>query len=228
LKEGLMERAAIPDRGLGGPPTRLLVVEGEMRYGRGLLWTIERYGGAATLVRTANDACRQLATEASWKGLMVDVPLPDGSGLDILGQARAKATHLPALIITALHDNYIAHAAFQLGAVYLVKPIDDVHVKSFVHRASQMGSNHSHLDDVIGVWRGQYGLSRAEASILTMAAEGYNREAIALKRQCTRLTLKAQIHNIVQKTGDDSLHSAVERALREALARTKSAARDHL
>jgi DNA-binding response OmpR family regulator len=117
---------------------RVLIVEDEAPYGRCLLRMIARCGGAATLVGTAHDAYEQLASDASWTGLIVDVRLPDGSGLDLLRDVRGRGVHIPTLIITGLRDNQVAYAAFELSAMYLVKPVEDLYVESLLRRASQV------------------------------------------------------------------------------------------
>lgn len=198
---------------------RVLVVEDEAVYGRCLLRMIARCGGSATLVGTVREAREQLANNGPWAGLIVDVRLPDGSGIDILTEARAKGISAPSLIITGLRDNALAKAAFELHATYLVKPVEDVYVESLVHHASLQASVHtrSRVESVIADWTTRFGLSGAERSILLLALEGYDRMAIATIRGTSAATVKNQICSLFHKTGDLCLREAVVRMLRETL-----------
>src|SRR6202042_1229678 len=56
---------------------------------------------------------------------ILDIGLPDVSGLEVLKQIRQRAPRLPVLIITAHGNLDNAVAARKLGAAgYLVKPLD--------------------------------------------------------------------------------------------------------
>jgi DNA-binding NarL/FixJ family response regulator len=195
---------------------RVLVVEDEAVYGRCLLRTIERCGGAATLVGTVREAREQLASGGPWTGLIVDVRLPDGSGLDVLREARATGVQVPALIVTGLRDNALAHAAFELGATYLVKPVEDIYVESLVHHATEECARISRLVNVVATWTARYLLSEAESDVLLLAAKGHDRAAIAIIRCSSEATIKNHIHNLLRKTGDLSLRDAVKRLLTDA------------
>src|SRR5207248_11713280 len=46
------------------------------------------------------EAKAALEDATSWTGLVVDIGLPDGSGLDVLSAAREKWPTLPALVLT--------------------------------------------------------------------------------------------------------------------------------
>jgi DNA-binding NarL/FixJ family response regulator len=164
--------------------------------------------------------------QSAVEAIICDAELPDGSGMELLAVARDWLPHLTELILFQSGPNAVDVAklnrAAACGTLSAIKPLDDEFVAEFVY---YIFSHYRHLADVIDKWAVECGLSPAEACILAMAAEGYSREAIALNRRSTRLTLKAQIHSVVQKTGDESFHSAVERLLREALVPSKSATR---
>jgi len=174
---------------------------------------------AATLIGTVREAREKLARGASWTGLIVDVMLPDGCGLDFFREARASAVDDPALIISGPRDKAVAHATFGLDTMYLVKPVDDVYIERFLTHASlQAASVHtgSRLQGVVADWTARFGLSEAESSILLLAAESHDRAAIATIRGSTEATVKNQISSLFQKTGALSLREAIVRLLREA------------
>jgi DNA-binding NarL/FixJ family response regulator len=145
----------------------------------------------------------------------LDVCLPDGSGLEILRQARDKAVHLPALIITGILDHDVANAAFELGAKYLVKPVEDTYVESFLYQTAHEAERVSRVPNALADWTARFGLSEAESDILRLSAEGHDRDTIARARGCSELTVKKHISNLLQKTGDSSVRHTVKRLLRE-------------
>jgi DNA-binding CsgD family transcriptional regulator len=59
------------------------------------------------------------------------------------------------------------------------------------------------------------GLTNAESDLLRRSALGESRSEIADARGTSEHTIKTQIARLLHKTGDGSLHEAVERLLRE-------------
>ena len=212
-------RGNAASEGLSAVRPRVLVVEDEAVYGRCLLRTIQRSGGAGTLVGAIREARVRFASGAFWNALIVDVFLPDGSGLEFLKEARATGIHVPTLIITGLRDNALAQAAFALGATYLVKPVEDVYVESLVYHAFEQATldTRTRLHRVVNRWTVRYGLSVAERDVLLLGVQGHDRAAIAAIRGTTEATIKNQIHGLFQKTGDSCLREAAMRVLQEAL-----------
>ncbi|MEO8801522.1 MAG: hypothetical protein ABI551_26770, partial [Polyangiaceae bacterium] len=64
------------------------------------------------------------------------------------------------------------------------------------------------------VWQDKYKLSDSEIDILIRAASGEPREAIALARDSSKLTIKKHVANLLKKTSDGSLLVAAQRLLR--------------
>jgi DNA-binding NarL/FixJ family response regulator len=60
-------------------------------------------------------------------------------------------------------------------------------------------------------------MSNAQTDILRRAARGENRDTIAAFRSSSPSTVKRQIVDLLQKTGDESLHAAIERLTRETV-----------
>ena len=196
---------------------RVLIVEDEAPMGRCLARMIDRCGGTAILVASARAAREQLASGALWTALILDVLLDDASGLHILRDVRRTNADLPAALVTGLLDHDIANAACELDAKYLVKPVEPELVESFFLEAAQKAARASRVPNAVAVWTVRYGLTEAENDILLLAADGNAREAIAAARGSAEATIKNQVHNLLQKTGDESLVAAVARLLREAI-----------
>jgi two-component system response regulator TctD len=100
----------------------ILVVEDEPLVSRGILLLVNRFG-QAHLACTVAAAGTAILGRQSWGAFVIDVGLPDGSGIDVLAQAREGHPRTPALVLTGLLCPQVANAAFDLGAGCVAKPV---------------------------------------------------------------------------------------------------------
>ncbi|MFL5320691.1 MAG: sigma-54-dependent transcriptional regulator [Myxococcaceae bacterium] len=88
----------------------------------------EEEGSPRYQVVTATSAAQalQLAPQVDPSVIILDMMLPDRSGLDIVGELKAQVGDAPILIVTAHHDMETTIRAMKLGAFdYLHKPFSD-------------------------------------------------------------------------------------------------------
>jgi len=189
-----------------------LVVEDDAAFGRCLLQVLLRRG-SAKLVGTCRDATRVLDRGAErWDAFFIDVGLPDGSGLGVLAHARALYPSTPALVLTGDPEASGINAAFDLRADYLAKPFNSERIDRFLQSNGPLAVR---LASGVRNWELRYRLSDTEGDLLSRVAKGEAREDIAIARGCCPATIKKHAANLLQKTGDPSLHAAVARLLRE-------------
>lgn len=104
----------------------ILIIEDEAGLAQALRAACEQMGHrsrAAANARAGLEQARHLA--GSLRLIVLDIGLPDRSGLDLLPQLRELLPAVPVLIITAHGSLQNAVAARQQGAAdYLVKPLD--------------------------------------------------------------------------------------------------------
>ncbi len=104
------------------PPARrhLLVVDDEPHIGLLLRPHLEELGYRVSLARSLGEA----RAAAPYDGLLLDLHLPDGSGLDLLRELRAApATRtLPVLVLTAEGAEHVLAVVQSLDATLLTKP----------------------------------------------------------------------------------------------------------
>jgi len=103
----------------------LLVVDDEPHIGLLLRPHLERLGYLVSLARTLGEARHALQGEAPpFDAMLLDLHLPDGSGLDLLHELRdAEATRaFPVIVLTAEGEDRILREAEDLGAGLLTKP----------------------------------------------------------------------------------------------------------
>lgn len=188
---------------------RLLLVEDNELVARAFKMLIDSYGDVE-IAASAAAASEALATQ-SWSAVILDIRLPDGSGLDVLEHARRAGCRSPALIYSGNHQPSELNRAFELGAEYLVKPATPNALLSFVTKALDRPSLRRWVDD----WAARYELTPTETTILQAAAEGKTRTEIDATHDAAPATTKSHVHNLLTKTGDASLLAAVTRLLRE-------------
>jgi len=102
----------------------ILIIEDEHAVASALGAICKRMGHEAQLCSSGRRGLDELA-RGEFALAILDIGLPDVSGLEVLKQIRERAPALPALIITAHGNLDNAVAAKKLGAAgYLVKPLD--------------------------------------------------------------------------------------------------------
>ena len=102
----------------------ILIIEDEHAVASALGAICKRLGHEARLSASGRRGLEELA-RGEFALAILDIGLPDLSGLEVLKEIRQRAPGLPALIITAHGNLDNAVAAKKLGAAgYLVKPLD--------------------------------------------------------------------------------------------------------
>ncbi len=106
-------------------PRHLLVVDDEPHIGLVLRPYLEQLGYRVSFARSLAEA-RAVVNAAAppLDGLLLDLHLPDGSGLDLLRDLRAQAgtARLPILVLTAEGEERVLREARRLGAALVTKP----------------------------------------------------------------------------------------------------------
>lgn len=107
------------------PRRHLLVVDDEPHIGLLLRPHLEQLGYRVSLAKNLAEARAALTDRASRPdALLLDLHLPDGSGLDLLRELRRGATTrtLPVMVLTAEGEERVLSEAEDLGAALLTKP----------------------------------------------------------------------------------------------------------
>jgi DNA-binding NtrC family response regulator len=72
--------------------------------------------------------------------LVLDINLPDGSGIDFIGTARASDPFIPIIVITGEGDIPLAVEAMRRGADnFLTKPVDNTALAIFMNKTLEIG-----------------------------------------------------------------------------------------
>ena len=100
---------------------RILVVDDESQILRALRTSLQAAGYEVEVAATAAEALTSAATHPP-DGVILDLVLPDGSGIDVCGELRTW-TNVPILVLSAVGDEQEKVAALDAGADdYVTKP----------------------------------------------------------------------------------------------------------
>ncbi len=170
------------------------------------------------------DSCRaadELARSgAVWCGLIADVALPDGSGLEWLAGARKMQKGAAALVLTRRFEVGVVNRAFELGAHFACKPLPRRGLRAFVMDAVARSAERVEgtLDPVASMTSEMsraHGLSRVETELVEAAVrDGVQGKELAASRGVSTNTVKTQVRGALRKLGARSLAEVRERVLR--------------
>mgnify|MGYP000986970848 CR=1 FL=1 len=120
---------------------KLLLVEDDLALGQGVRLALQTEDRPVTLCRTLAQARQALEGEGPFALAILDVNLPDGSGLTFLEEVRGR---LPVILLTAKSEDTDKILGLNVGADdYVTKPFNPVEVlarvKSQLRRYLQLG-----------------------------------------------------------------------------------------
>ena len=159
---------------------RILMVEDAIDLAEGVIAHLARSGLACDLAGSVEDA-RDFRAVQRYDAIVLDINLPDGSGLTFLRELRTAADRTPVLMLTALSSVDDRVEALDLGADdYLTKPFDqrelEARLRALVRREADRKEEQITLGSLVFVPRDrsarldgkQLDLTRREAALLDM------------------------------------------------------------
>lgn len=180
------------------PSFTLLIVEDEIHQRSALVALVEREGFRSVEASTLEEA-RKVMAQVVIDAVLVDLTLPDGDGLALIGDSNALG-HPEYVVVTGDASAQTAVAALQRGALdYLTKPLDRNRLRSVltnIRRTRALKTNVSglraHLSELghFGALNGRsepmrrvYGLiqrvAETEASVFVTGESGTGKELVA-------------------------------------------------
>jgi len=109
---------------------RILIVEDNKIIGDGLVTGLQQEGYGIDWTEDLESARLALKTH-HYDMVLMDIGLPDGSGIDLLAEMRAQKKHIPVLMLTAYDTTDYKVKGLDAGADdYLVKPFKFAEVKA--------------------------------------------------------------------------------------------------
>jgi two-component system, OmpR family, response regulator QseB len=207
---------------------RILVVEDDLVLSNGLKVGLGLAGMTVDMVETCTEAVAALAT-TTFDAIVLDLMLPDGSGLTVLKEIRAAGNRTPVLLLTALDEVSDRIKGLDLGADdYLGKPFDLEELAARVRAVGRRGSGRAVscltaagivLDpsSLAATLDGQpVALSRREFAVLSLLMErpGTIRSKSEIEdrlygwqEEVESNTVEVHIHNLRAKVGREKIET---------------------
>jgi two-component system response regulator AtoC len=178
---------------------RILIVDDDRSIRELLSMHLEERGFGVDSASTGAESFR-IAEESPPAAIVLDMRLPDASGIDLIPELKKRAAEAPVLMITAHHDMATTILAMKAGAFdYIHKPID---IRAFdialdraleVRRLSKGAdylsvepSRPFKLDDIVGISPAMQQLfkdvgrvANSRATVLIHGESGTGKELIA-------------------------------------------------
>jgi DNA-binding NarL/FixJ family response regulator len=157
--------------------------------------------------------------------VLLDLRLPDTSGLACLDSIRQRYPDVKVVILSAFNDAEHIQAAFKRGATaYIVKSVNPVDLPSALRQAldQTVYQGVRIFGDVNGQAGEGLGLTDRELSMLKALSRGLSNQAISKEFWVTEQTVKFHLTNIYRKLGvanrTEAARFAYERGLVESAA----------
>ena len=117
----------------------VLILDDEAAVRTSFSFYLTRKGFAVAEVGTLA-AARQVVLSQSMDALLLDVNLPDGSGLDLIREVREACPGIAIVVMTGIGDIPMAVAAMREGADHFVtKPVDMKDLEVFLRKSLELG-----------------------------------------------------------------------------------------
>lgn len=120
------------------PDRRILIIDDDADVLAGLAALLTHTGWDVGTAATGQDGLKKFA-ELSPDIVLLDVNLPDASGIDLLDQMKAYSEETPIIVMSGLGTIDIAVAAMRKGAeTFLTKPYDIDNLELVLEQASKV------------------------------------------------------------------------------------------
>jgi len=218
-------------------PEAILIVDDEPPMQARLRRILATLGYADTTLRCAADiADAKALADTTYALALIDLGLPDGSGIELIGWLRSRDEALPILVISAWSTEEMILGALRAGASgYVLKERDDLEIAMSLKSVLKGGAPIDpfiarRILDLIGdtatgsrsIVRAEplsEPLSERELDILTRVAQGLSNREIADTLTISRWTVDTHVQRIYRKLAVNSRTQAVREARTHGLLR---------
>jgi len=145
--------------------------------------------------------------------LILDISLPDVSGLDLQERVTADRLDMPIIFITGYADVSMSVRAMKAGAIeFLTKPFNDETVLSAIRHAIVRSSLVMAREAEIQVLRDRYAsLSSRQREVMAMVIEGRLNKQISGELDISEITVKAHRGKMMRKMQARSLGDLINK-----------------
>jgi FixJ family two-component response regulator len=166
-------------------------------------WQVESFATAADFLarpRFAGPSC-----------LVLDVTLPDLSGLDLQSRVIAERSDLPIIFITGYGDVPMTVKAMKGGAIeFLTKPLDDAALVRAIREAIERSGAAFDSETQLKALQARYELlSQREREVMTLIVRGLMNKQVGGELGISEITVKAHRGRVMRKMNAGSFAELV-------------------
>jgi FixJ family two-component response regulator len=184
------------------PPTvpTVVVVDDDVSIREALELLIQNEGWRAALFESAEAFLARLPTLVP-SCLILDVNLPDLSGLDIQQRVSDAKFSTPIIFITGYGDIPTSVRAMKAGAAeYLTKPLDDGLVLQAIREAVARGQANLQREGAQRHLEERYAsLTRREHEVMNLVVKGLMNKQVGFELDISEITVKAHRGKVMEK-----------------------------
>ncbi len=178
-------------------------------------WQVETFASAEAFLARARAAVPSC--------LVLDVSLPDLSGLDLQKLLLTDHVNLPIIFITGHGDVPMTVQAMKAGAVeFLTKPFEDVVLCDAVRHALERSEAALQGEAELRVLRERHAsLSEREREVMALVVAGLLNKQVGIQLGISEITVKAHRGKVMRKMRADSFADLVHMASHLGIAAPK-------
>jgi DNA-binding NarL/FixJ family response regulator len=205
------------------PKIKVLLADDHAVVRAGIRQFLE-HAGDIQIIAEADDgeAAKELIQEHRPDVAVLDIQMPNASGIEVTRWVRSHMREVGVLVLTAFDDDPYVMAVLQAGANgYVLKtasPLEIIQAVRDVY-AGKSAVNSVIAQKLISQFTRQTtepvieSLTEREAEVLTMAAKGYTNKAIGAQLGISDRTVQGHLAHIFDKMNATSRTEAVMRAV---------------
>jgi two-component system, NarL family, response regulator DevR len=210
------------------PPTRssddvaVMIIDDHEVVRRGIAEVVDRSEGMAVVAEAGSvaEAVRRAAVVRP-QIMLVDLQLPDGTGIDVLRTVRESLPETRAVVLTSFDDDDALAAALEVGAAaYLLKTVHGAEIAEVIR---SVAAGRTLLDErTVTRRRAAHDdpaaeLTPSERRVVDLIGDGMSNREIAERLGVSEKTVKSHVSNILGKLHLEDRTQAAVFAWREGL-----------
>ena len=184
------------------PPTipTVVVVDDDISIRESLELLIQNEGWQPALFESAQEFLAQLPTVVP-SCLILDVNLPDLSGLDIQQRISDKKSSTPIIFITGYGDIPTSVRAMKAGAAeFLTKPLDDEIMIGAIREAVLRSQANLQQEGAQRQLQERFALlTRREREVMNLVVKGLMNKQVGFELHISEITVKAHRGKVMEK-----------------------------
>jgi FixJ family two-component response regulator len=203
------------------PPT-VVVVDDDISVRESLELLIQNEGWQPALFESAQEFLARSPTVVP-SCLILDVNLPDLSGLDIQQRISDAKSSIPIIFITGYGDIPTSVRAMKAGAAeFLTKPLDNEVMIGAIRDAVRRSQDNLKREGAQRQLQERFGLlSKREREVMNLVVKGLMNKHVAFELDISEITVKAHRGRVMEKMHATTFVDLVNMAGRLGIATTR-------